>query len=175
MVLEEIRKNQKAFSQALHGENAGAKTGLSALLSKNKAAQEVAVADYLKHWDGKVDKDAEEKRLEDYNQSTHSYYNVVTDFYEYGWGTSFHFSRYYPGEPFRQATARHEHYLASKIGIKEGWKVLDVGCGVGGPAREIARFTGAHITGLNNNDYQIERKPVDTEHETRAAKSPLRC
>ena len=36
-------------------------------------------------------------------------------------------------------------------------KVLDVGCGVGGPAREIAKFSGAHITGLNNNDYQIER------------------
>lgn len=36
-------------------------------------------------------------------------------------------------------------------------KVLDVGCGVGGPAREIAKFTGSHITGLNNNDYQIQR------------------
>ena len=36
-------------------------------------------------------------------------------------------------------------------------KVLDVGCGVGGPAREIAKFTDAHITGLNNNDYQIDR------------------
>jgi sterol 24-C-methyltransferase len=36
-------------------------------------------------------------------------------------------------------------------------KVLDVGCGVGGPAREIVKFTGAHVTGLNNNDYQIER------------------
>lgn len=28
---------------------------------------------------------------------------------------------------------------------------------LGGPAREIAHFTGAHITGLNNNDYQISR------------------
>ena len=35
--------------------------------------------------------------------------------------------------------------------------MLDVGCGVGGPAREIAKFTGCHVTGLNNNDYQIER------------------
>ena len=35
--------------------------------------------------------------------------------------------------------------------------MLDVGCGVGGPAREIAKFTGANIVGLNNNDYQIER------------------
>lgn len=27
----------------------------------------------------------------------------------------------------------------------------------GGPAREIAEFTGAHITGLNNNAYQVQR------------------
>jgi sterol 24-C-methyltransferase len=82
---------------------------------------------------------------------------LATDLYEYGWGQSFHFSRFAYGEPFYQAIARHEHYLAAKIGIKDGDKVLDVGCGVGGPAREIAKFTGAHITGLNNNDYQIER------------------
>ena len=41
--------------------------------------------------------------------------------------------------------------------IREGMRVLDVGCGVGGPAREIAKFTSAKIVGLNNNDYQIER------------------
>ena len=35
--------------------------------------------------------------------------------------------------------------------------VLDVGCGVGGPAREMIKFTGVNIMGLNNNDYQIER------------------
>jgi sterol 24-C-methyltransferase len=86
-----------------------------------------------------------------------SYYNLATDLYEYGWGQSFHFCRYSVGESFYQAIARHEHYLAHQIGIKEGMKVLDVGCGVGGPAREIAKFTGAHITGLNNNDYQIDR------------------
>ena len=37
------------------------------------------------------------------------------------------------------------------------FRAQDVGCGVGGPAREIARFSGCHVTGLNNNDYQIER------------------
>lgn len=36
-------------------------------------------------------------------------------------------------------------------------KVLDVGCGVGGPAREIVKFTGCHITGLNINQYQVGR------------------
>jgi sterol 24-C-methyltransferase len=43
------------------------------------------------------------------------------------------------------------------MGITEDMKVLDVGCGIGGPAREIHRFTGASIVGLNNNDYQISR------------------
>ena len=35
--------------------------------------------------------------------------------------------------------------------------VLDVGCGVGGPAREIARFSGCNVVGINNNAYQITR------------------
>lgn len=81
----------------------------------------------------------------------------MTDIYEYAWGQSFHFCRFAYGETFRQAIARHEHYLAHSINIQKGMKVLDVGCGVGGPALEIAKFTGANITGLNNNDYQIAR------------------
>lgn len=36
-------------------------------------------------------------------------------------------------------------------------RVLDVGCGVGGPAREIARFTDANVVGLNNNAFQVEK------------------
>jgi sterol 24-C-methyltransferase len=34
---------------------------------------------------------------------------------------------------------------------------LDLGAGIGGPLREIARFSGAKITGINNNDYQIKK------------------
>lgn len=59
--------------------------------------------------------------------------------------------------------SRHEHYLAAKVGITENSTVLDVGCGIGGPAREICRFTDCNIVGLNNNDYQIERAMMHTE------------
>lgn len=147
----------KEFAKAMHGKEVNSTGGLSALTAKDKEATSVAIEGYFKHWDGKTDKEAEVSRLEDYSSLTKHYYNLVTDFYEYGWGSSFHFCTFFKGEPFRQAIARHEHYLASKMNINENMHVLDVGCGVGGPATEISRFTGCKVTGLNNNDYQIER------------------
>lgn len=148
------------FSKALHGSNTTV-TGYRALLNKDKEAQATAIDGYFKHWDKNTAETQtvsdQKSRLEDYANLTKHYYNLCTDFYEYGWGSSFHFSRYYKGEEFNQATARHEHYLAFKMGLQAEMKVLDVGCGVGGPAREISRFTEAKIIGLNHNDYQIEK------------------
>jgi len=85
------------------------------------------------------------------------YYDGATELYEYGWAKSFHFSRFYKGEAFAASLARHEHYLAAQMSLRPGMRVLDVGCGVGGPAREIARFADVNIVGLNNNEFQIGR------------------
>lgn len=92
-----------------------------------------------------------------------SYYDLATGLYEEAWGQSFHFCRFAASEPFLQAIARHEHYLATKMNLKSQMKVLDVGCGVGGPAREIANFVDIHVTGLNINDYQIQRATLVAE------------
>lgn len=43
------------------------------------------------------------------------------------------------------------------INLRPGQRVLDVGCGVGGPAREIARFSDANVVGVNNNEFQVLR------------------
>ena len=85
------------------------------------------------------------------------YYDGATELFEYGWAQSFHFSRFYKGEAFAASLARHEHYLASQMNLRPGMRVLDVGCGVGGPARAIARFSDANIIGVNINDFQIGR------------------
>ena len=85
------------------------------------------------------------------------YYDLVTDFFEYGWGLSFHFAPRVPGESFKASLARHERYLAHMLGLKPGMVVADLGCGVGGPLLEIARFSGAKIVGINSNAYQLER------------------
>ena len=41
------------------------------------------------------------------------------------------------------------------MNLRPKMRVLDIGCGVGGPAREIARFADVEIIGLNNNDFQV--------------------
>ena len=96
-------------------------------------------------------------RKAQYARMVNDYYDVVTDFYEHGWGQSFHFATRRKGESFEASLARAEHYLALRLGLRTGMKVLDVGCGVGGPMRSIARFSGASVEGVNNNDYQLEK------------------
>ena len=41
------------------------------------------------------------------------------------------------------ARRRHEYYLAARLGIQPSDSVLDCGCGIGGPLRNLGRFTGA--------------------------------
>ncbi|KAJ2694998.1 Delta(24)-sterol C-methyltransferase [Coemansia sp. IMI 209128] len=132
---------------------------VSRLKGKNKKLQTQSVNTYLQFWNDSKNNN-EESRAAKHKTLTNTYYNLVTDFYEYGWGESFHFSRRSIGETHRESTRRHEHLLFSSARITSGMKVLDVGCGVGGPARECIRFTGAHVTGLNNNDYQIQRANI---------------
>jgi len=83
------------------------------------------------------------------------YYTLVTDFYLNGWGKLFHFGVRKKGESLRASLLRHEMFLADKIRLAEGEKCLDLGCGVAGPMMNMARRTGAHITGINNTTYQI--------------------
>ena len=47
-------------------------------------------------------------------------------------------------------------------------KAIDCGCGVGGPMRTIAKASGAHVTGITINEYQVKRA---REHNARAGLS----
>ncbi|KAF0983183.1 hypothetical protein FDP41_011161 [Naegleria fowleri] len=85
------------------------------------------------------------------------YYDMVTDFYLYGWGRSFHFAPRHSRESLNESIQRHEYWLAKELGLKAGMKCLDMGCGVMGPAVNISRFSGAHVTGVNNHPYQSKR------------------
>ena len=96
----------------------------------------------------------------DRNKTTelvNTFYNLVTDIYEWGWGQSFHFSPRLPGKTPAASEAAHEGRLAALLRLQPGMKCLDVGCGVGGPMRTIASTSGAKVTGITINDYQVQR------------------
>ena len=99
-------------------------------------------------------------REKDYATLVDSYYDLATDFYEWGWGSSFHFATRQAHESFRESILRHEHYLAGKLGVPPGAHVLDCGCGIGGPARNIHRFSGAKVTAVTLNQSQVNRGNV---------------
>jgi sterol 24-C-methyltransferase len=110
-------------------------------------------------------------RKSGYATMVNDFYDLVTDFYEYGWGQSFHFAARHRGESLEASILRHEHFLAAQLGLRAGMTAVDLGCGVGGPMRAIARFSGASIVGINNNDYQIKRGA----EQNRAAGLSDRC
>ena len=98
-----------------------------------------------------------DERKTHYREFLKEYYDLATDLYEYGWGRSFHFAGRRKDESFAAALARSEHYLALRLGLEPGMVAADLGCGIGGPMQEIARFCGAGIVGINSSGYQLRR------------------
>ena len=116
-----------------------------------------ALTDY--HRLGEVQKlsQADAQRISEQPRLVSRFYDVVTRFYEYGWGATFHFSPRRPGESLRASQRRHDLAIGELLRLKPAMHVADIGCGVGGPLVTIARATGASITGINFNAHQIRR------------------
>jgi len=83
--------------------------------------------------------------------------DVATVLWEWAWGPCLHFAEQYRGETFQQALLRHEYYLAGQLRASVGTRILDVGCGVGGIARNVARFADARVTGVTTSQFQVDR------------------
>jgi sterol 24-C-methyltransferase len=120
---------------------------------------------------GKItSEDSVNKRKDEYRTMVNNFYDLVTDFYEWGWGQSFHFAPRWKGETFMESIKRCEYHLCSRLGMKPGMKALDVGCGVGGPMRNMAIFSGSKITGITINEYQVK---IGNKYNQRAGLSHL--
>ncbi|KAH7428456.1 hypothetical protein KP509_09G002700 [Ceratopteris richardii] len=76
-----------------------------------------------------------------------TFYNLVTDIYEWGWGQSFHFSPAIAGKSHREETRLHEERVADLLHAKPNDKVLDAGCA----------YSKANVVGITINDYQVAR------------------
>ena len=68
------------------------------------------------------------EREENSRQITESFYELVTDFYEYGYGQSFHFGPLYEGLSNDECLVRYEREIARDLNVKPGDRVLVSPC-----------------------------------------------
>lgn len=98
-------------------------------------------------------------RTKHYAQAVPAYYEACKGLYAMAPTASFHFATFTaeqgPQDVF-EACADLDRRLADEGRFKPGDKVLDLGCGIGGPALNIAAHSGASVTGINITPFQIE-------------------
>lgn len=95
-------------------------------------------------------------RTNHYAKMVEAYYELATPYYRDLWADSFHLTWFADRQTLGEAQLAQEHWLADKAGFGAGARLLDVGCGIGGPAAAIAEHTGAHVTGVNISGVQVE-------------------
>lgn len=75
--------------------------------------------------DPAIDKsEVAKERKETAETTTEIFYNLVTDFYEYGWGESFHFAPIYDDKTLQECIAEYEKEAGKMVGAKPGITVL---------------------------------------------------
>ena len=94
-------------------------------------------------------------------QDVAAYYNQTQNHYKRWWqlskGMALHYGLWYSNTTsFLQALNNTNDYLAELAGIKEGNKILDAGCGVGGSAIYLAKNCKADVTGISLSEVQIK-------------------
>ena len=101
--------------------------------------------------------DASDDRTYDHSEIVNIYYDLCHELMEYGWGDCLHFAPLKKDETLEDAVIRHERLMIEKLELRDSMKVIDVGCGVGGPMRRVARETNAKVYCINNNEYQLSQ------------------
>lgn len=100
----------------------------------------------------------------DLNAAVERYYDTTLDLYEELWGEHVHHGFWDPGErpgdngaDRKTATDRLVRELVTYAGIPAGARVLDVGCGIGGPALYLAGTLGCTVEGITLSAAQAAR------------------
>jgi tocopherol O-methyltransferase len=85
------------------------------------------------------------------------HYEVASDYYYSLWGEHIHHGYFInPSDTKEVAQTRLISLLLEKSALSAGCTVLDVGCGIGGTSRYLAREKGCEITGVTISARQVE-------------------
>ena len=92
----------------------------------------------------------------DHTQTVREYYDLCTEFMVWGWGESLHFAPLFPHESLEDSKIRHQRLMISRLELRPGMTVVDIGCGIGGPMRRVARESGVRVVGINASEVQCD-------------------
>ncbi len=93
----------------------------------------------------------------DHTPTVREYYDLCSEFMVLGWGESLHFAPLSPGESLEDSKIRHQQLMVSKLELRPGMTVVDIGCGIGGPMRRVAREAGVRVVGVNISEVQCNK------------------
>ena len=68
-----------------------------------------------------------------------------------------HFAPLTPEETLEESIVRHQRLMIKRLELQAGMRVVDVGCGVGGPMRRVASEAGVRVVCINNNEQQLAK------------------
>ncbi len=128
--------------------------GLKAAYRGSNVARRVQLFD---GWTGRAFAEDSGAAGYDHAETVKEYYDLCSEFMAFGWGESLHFAPLSPRESLEDAKIRHQRLMIAKLELREGMTVVDVGCGIGGPMRRVAREAGVRVIGINSNELQMEK------------------
>ena len=96
-------------------------------------------------------------KLAEHCQTVNDFYDIATDMAQWGWSQSLHFAPLKRGESMEHSITRHEDSMIAKLHLDDSKRVVDVGCGIGGPMRRVAIQSGAKVLLINNNQRQLDQ------------------
>jgi cyclopropane fatty-acyl-phospholipid synthase-like methyltransferase len=88
------------------------------------------------------------------------FYDLMGQFLDGVYGDNIHYG-YWDDDSeaatLLEAQQRLNDLLGAKLAVSPGQRVLDVGCGTGGPALRVAHTTGAKVVGITISQWQVEQ------------------
>ncbi|KAI0381793.1 S-adenosyl-L-methionine-dependent methyltransferase [Hypomontagnella monticulosa] len=99
------------------------------------------------------------------------HYEIASDYYYSLWGQHIHHGLFKSADETKeQAQVNLINYLLRISALPTGAKVLDVGCGVGGTSRFLAKERGCQVTGITISGRQVQIAKQITGTETGGSK-----
>ena len=135
----QLRKLSKGLKAAYGGSDVSSRVQHFDGWSHRAIAADVGATDYV------------------HTKTVNDYYDLCNEFMVLYWGESLHFAPLSPHESLEDSKIRHQRLMIAKLELSEGMRVVDVGCGIGGPMRRVVREAGVSVLGVNSNEIQLDK------------------